>query len=98
MNHSYMPFYDLKTSIKSLPEARQQFLLDQLVKTYQLGLRSLILRNLKDEDILEFENTFLEYEDPGLLSFGHRRIADFENKHTQLVEEITKVFIKSIHL
>lgn len=67
-------------SIKNLSSKEEQDLFEQINKIVLLKIKTLIVRNLKRDDIPEFEQV-VRKEDVGLLlAFAQKKVSDLSSK------------------
>lgn len=78
----------LLAKLKSLPKEEQLKFLQRLESVVALGLRSLILKNLKNEDKAEFEKIAQDGGDDELFVFAKNHIPNFEEKYLELMNQI----------
>lgn len=78
----------LLAKLKSLPKEEQLRFLQKLESVVALGLRALILKNLKEEDRGEFEKIAQTGGDDQLFIFAKNHIPSFEEKYLELMSQI----------
>lgn len=78
----------LTAKLNSLSKEEQLKFLQKLETTVALGLRSLILKNLKKEDLAEFEKVAQDGGDDELFIFARKHIPNFDEKYLGLMNQI----------
>lgn len=78
----------LISKLHSLPKDEQVQFLQKLESTVALGLRALVLKNLKKEDRAEFEKVVQSGGDDQLFVFAKNHIQNFEKEYLNLMSRV----------